>query len=165
MDPNVHPFKIDYLANRPDCIEACAAWDYGCWGVQQAGETLEANLQLYRESRHRDAIPLTLIATHLETNRPVAMGSLWDSDGAEWSDKTPWIASVFVLYRYRGLGLGTQLIHRLEEAAKAIGFTELYLKSGSSARFYPKLGYQVIDKIQTKATAAGSQTLFMKRLQ
>jgi hypothetical protein len=45
------------------------------------------------------------------------MGSLWEKDGAEWPEKTPWIASIYTLYRYRGLGLGLakQLIKRLEE--------------------------------------------------
>ena len=31
-------FKMEYLADRPDCLQACAAWAYGRWGVQKKGK-------------------------------------------------------------------------------------------------------------------------------
>lgn len=28
-------FRIEYLADRPDCLQACAAWAYGRWGCSK----------------------------------------------------------------------------------------------------------------------------------
>ena len=89
---------------------------------------------------------------------------MWEKDGTEWSEKTPWIASIYTLYRYRGLGLAKQLIKRLEEEARNIGFQEVYLQSGSAANFYRNLGYKEIETVKTKATAAGTETLFIKKI-
>ena len=66
--------------------------------------------------------------------------------------------------RYRGLGLAKQLIKRLEEEARNIGFQEVYLQSGSAANFYRNLGYKEIETVKTKATAAGTETLFIKKI-
>ncbi len=155
---------IEYLSYNKHCIQACAAWAYGRWGVQKKEASLERALTVFQEGAQVDQLPLTVIALNPETNLPVAMGSLWESDGDEWQDKTPWIASVYTLYRYRGLGLATKIIEFLEHEAMRLGFREVYLKSGTASDFYKKRGYQEIDKISTKATAAGTETLFVKQL-
>lgn len=159
----MNDFKIDYLANRPDCLQACAAWAYGRWGVQKKDGSLDQAISVFKKGMQKDKLPLTLIVINLETDLPVAMGSLCDRDGTEWPEKTPWIASLYTLYRYRGLGLAKQLIKNLEEEAKNLGFQEVYLQSGSAANFYRNLRYQEIETVKTKATAAGTETLFIKK--
>ena len=158
-------FEIKYLAEKPECIQACAAWAYGRWGVQKKNGSLERALNIFKTGAQTDQIPLTLITINLETDLPVAMGSLWETDGTEWPEKTPWIASVYTLYRYRGLGLATDLIARLEKEAGRLGFKEVYLQSGSAAGLYRRLGYKEIETVQTKATAAGTETLFVKEFE
>ncbi len=155
-------FKIEHLANRPDCIQACAAWAYGRWGVQKKEGSLDRAIRVFEKGAQKDNIPLTLIAINVETDLPVAMGSLWKTDGTEWPEKTPWIASIYTLYRYRSLGLAKNIINRLEEEAQKIGFAKVYLQSGSAASFYQDLGYKEIETLETKATAAGTETLFIK---
>lgn len=157
-------FEITYLAEYPEYVQACAAWAYGRWGVQKKEESLKTSLDIFQAGAQSDNIPLTVIALNPSNNLPVAMGSLWDSDGEEWQDKSPWIASVFVLYRYRNLGLARRIITRLEKESLRLGYKQIYLKSGSAAGIYEKLGYQEIDKIVTETTAAGTETLFTKTL-
>ena len=156
-------FKIEYLADRPDCLQACAAWAYGRWGVQKKDGSLERAISIFEEGMQKDTIPLTLVAINLATDLPVAMGSLWIKDGNEWSEKTPWIASIYTLYRYRGLGLAKHIIKRLEAEAINIGFQKVYLQSGSAANFYRNLGYEEIETIKTNVTASGTETLFIKK--
>ncbi len=156
-------FKIEYLADRPDCLQACAAWAYGRWGVQKKDGSLERAISIFEGGMQKDTIPLTLVAINLATDLPVAMGSLWIKDGTEWPEKTPWIASVYTLYRYRGLGLAKQIIKRLEAEAINIGFQKVYLQSGSAANFYRNLGYEEIETIKTNVTASGTETLFIKK--
>ena len=69
-------FKIDYLANIPDCLPACSAWEYGRWGVQKKGESLDKAISRFKKSMQMHKLPLTLIAINLKTGLPVAMGSL-----------------------------------------------------------------------------------------
>lgn len=160
----IQDFSIHYLADKPDFIPACAAWEHGRWGVQKPDYALDHALETFGNSAQRGQIPLTLIALDPKNDLPVAMGSLWENDGPKWAEKTPWIASIYTLYRYRKLGLAKTLIRKLEAEALRLGFDEVYLRSGSAADLYKRLGYQEIETIQTTTTAAGRETLFRKRL-
>lgn len=156
-------FEIHYLADKPEHIEACAAWIYGRWGVQNPAGSFSRALDRMEAGAQKEKLPLAIVATHKKTGLPVAMANLWTQDGDEWADRTPWIASVFTHYRYRGQGIARQLVERLEKEATRLGFKEIYLKSGSAAGFYPQLGYSELDK-KPADTAAGSETLFRKEL-
>lgn len=155
-------FRIENLAHRPDCIQACAAWAYGRWGVQRAHSSLEQSIAEFTKSAQEGQLPLTMIAVNTATDRPVAMGSLQETDGTTWPNQTPWIASIYTLYRYRGLGLASKLIKSLEATAQSMGFKEVYLQSGSAADFYLRLGYREIRRINTNETASGTASLLFK---
>lgn len=157
-------FEIDYLANKKEHIKACAAWAYGRWGVQKKEGSLDRALNVFSLGAQIDELPLTLVAYTKESNLPVAMASLWAHDSEEWPDVTPWIASVYTLYRYRGQGLAGRLIKGLEQEARRLGFKSLYLQSGSAAGLYRKLGYTEMETRYTDTTAAGTITLFKKEL-
>lgn len=157
-------FNLQYLADRPECIQACAAWAFGRWGVQQQKGSLEFALQIFEQGAQKGRIPLTVVMINQATDLPVAMGSLWESDGTDWPDKSPWIASVYTLYRYRRQGLAARIIERLEQEAARLGFSTVYLHSGSAADYYRKLGYTELDRIPTQTTAAGTRTLFRKEV-
>jgi N-acetylglutamate synthase-like GNAT family acetyltransferase len=157
-------FELFYLADKPEWIEACAAWSFGRWGVQRENGSWARSLARFQEAAQKDALPLTIIALNKESGRPVAMASLVESDSDRWVDETPWIAGVFVLYRYRGCGLARRLVERLEVEARRLGIKKLYLYSGSAAEMYPKMGYQVIETVESATTAAGCETLLVKDL-
>ncbi|NCC03400.1 MAG: GNAT family N-acetyltransferase [Proteobacteria bacterium] len=157
-------FELHYLADKPEWIEACAAWSFGRWGVQRENGSWARSLARFQEAAQKDALPLTIIALNTENGRPVAMASLVESDSDYWTEVTPWIAGVFVLYRYRGHGLARRLVERLEEEARRLGVKNLYLYSGSAAKMYPKLGYVEIDSVESAQTAAGREVLLVKDL-
>ncbi len=156
-------FTIHYLADKPHFIEACAAWDYGRWEVQKPHHSFSKTHQQFKDGAQKDALPLTLVVLN-ENDLPVAMGNLWEQDDNQWSDMTPWIASLFVHYRYRDMGIGKMLLIRLEKEAKRLGYKKVYLTSGSAAGLYRKCSYTEIDSITTTATKAGTKTLFLKDL-
>lgn len=158
-------YDIYYLADKKEYINACAAWAYGRWGVQNPKGSLERAINIFTKGAEKTTIPLTLIALNKQNGLPIAMGSLWEKDGDDWLEISPWIASVYTLYRYRGLGIGKAIIIRLEREAKRLGFNEIYLQSGSAAALYPKLGYTEIDSIKTESTSVGKLTLFKKTLE
>ena len=55
-----------------------------------------------------------------------------------------YLADLWVAEAYRGHGLGTELLCRMEEKAKAVGMTQIYTWTTGprNMRFYEKCGYQ-----------------------
>lgn len=49
-------FEIKYLAEKPECIQACAAWAYGRWGVQKKNGSLERALNIFKTGAQTDQI-------------------------------------------------------------------------------------------------------------
>ena len=156
--------KLEYLADYPEFVEACAAWSYGRWGVQNKDASLDLSLERFGQGAQKEGIPLTILAINEDTGLPVAMGSIWESDSDRWNEVTPWIAAVFTHYRYRGQGIAKAIIARLEEEARRLGYKDIYLKSGSAAPMYLEMGYEALEIVETDETAAGTETLFKKEL-
>lgn len=80
--PDQGPFKMELLRNRPDCVDACAAWSFGRWGGQKQGESFDAARSFFHSTLNKDTLPLTRIIINTDTAQPVAMGGLWIHDGA-----------------------------------------------------------------------------------
>jgi len=55
-----------------------------------------------------------------------------------------YLSDLWVAEAYRGHGLGTELLCRMEEKAKAVGMTQIYTWTTGprNMRFYEKCGYQ-----------------------
>lgn len=159
-------FDVVYLADYPEYTEVCAAWDIGFWAVHNLhrAPTFKRCFKAFEEGQKKDSMPITLLVMERETNRPVAMGSLWEKDSHYWADKTPWITSLFVHEDYRGQGLATALMAKLEEDAKRLGVEKIYLTASAAVGLYEKLGYEVADTRDAPETPTGKQTLFFKDL-
>lgn len=157
-------YRIAYLVDHPEHIDACAAWSYGRWGATVPGASFSRAKDRFTAGAQENDTPLTIIAIDTKTNCPIAMGSIWDKDGDEWPDLTPWIAAVFVHHRYRDQSLARAIIKELETAAKALGHKQIHLHSGSAAPMYEKLGYTAIETKINTDNAAGTSTLFTKKL-
>jgi len=158
----VMPYDVVYLADRPDCVDACAAWAYGRWGVQKPDSSLEKARAYFAQCCQKDDLPLTLLAINQDTNLPIGMISLWPRDGEGWPDKTPWVAAVYTLYRYRGMGIARKLVESILQEAKRFGIDIIYLQAGSAAEMYRKFGFREIDRRDTDTAAAGHEILFCK---
>ena len=157
-------FTIEYLADYPEYIQACAAWGFGRWGVQKPHGSLDRAIKHFEKSCQKDALPLGLVVINKETELPIGMGCLVEQDGDDWLGRTPWIASVFTHYRHEGQGIAKAVISRLEEEAQNLGFKSVYLYSGTAAYLYRKIDYTEIDSKITDKSAAGKITLFEKKL-
>ncbi|MBC04833.1 GNAT family N-acetyltransferase [Thalassospira sp.] len=157
-------YDVVYLADRPDCVDACAAWAYGRWGVQKPNSSLENARAYFAQCRQKDALPLTLLAINRETGLPIGMASLWPQDGTDWPEKTPWIAAVYTLYRYRGIGIARCLVNRLLDEAERLAIKTVYLKSGSAAEMYRGFGFEELDRQPSLTAEEGYKTLFYKHI-
>ncbi len=136
---NATPVTISSLVDRPDFIDACAAWTYGQWGVGST-RTLESTLERFRLAASDHAIPLTVVA-HID-DRPVGMASLFDDDCDLRPCLRPWLAAVFVHPDHRGKGVAGLLIESVEQAARRLGEDTIYLTTQDSQSLYARYGWQ-----------------------
>jgi len=142
--------QIDYLASYPALIPELTELLFAEWqdlylaaGLSQTD--LAAALQ---ERAVRDSLPLTLVAVD-QNGQLVAAGSIKLSEDGTRVGLSPWLGGIYVKAQYRGLGLGAQIVTALEQKAREQGVSRLYLSADSAVNFYQKLGWQVLDRVDS----------------
>ena len=88
-------------------------------------------------------LPLRFVAMDGETC--VGTISLVKNDHA-FREYKPWLASLFVDRQRRNEGIGQMLIERVKEAAWALGYDELYLRTETVGGYYRKLGWLFVEQ-------------------
>jgi len=140
--------KIDigYLADSPNMISVCASWAYSQWGCQSAGSLEHAMIQ-FTEGSSKGKIPITLVA--LYNQKPAGMISLWQSDFKERPELSPWLASLFVHPFYRGNCIASLLIEKLEDEARRLGYSRLFLVTEEAKNLYVKHCWKELELVKT----------------
>ncbi|UZR97680.1 GNAT family N-acetyltransferase [Chondrinema litorale] len=59
----------------------------------------------------------------------------------------PWISLFYIAKEYRNQGLGTILLDKLEQYAKEIKLTDLYLYTFTAESMYKRCGWKVIQRV------------------
>lgn len=135
-------FSISYLADFSQYVETAAAWVLADRGHFYPLETIEDARQRVRGSLGKAEIPFTLIA--LDGIEAAGIVSVVNNNAPPGYDKgSLWLASLFVVQRYRGRGLETALLSRAVVEAKALDCTELYTWTDSDKDWYQQQGWQV----------------------
>jgi amino-acid N-acetyltransferase len=66
------------------------------------------------------------------------------------------LRSVVVESSHRGTGVGLALVNGAEAVARAAGVRELYLLTETAAAWFPRLGYQPVDRETARAVVGQS---------
>lgn len=92
---------------------------------------------------HR-SIPTVLVAF----NDAVLLGSamIIAHDMDTRMDLSPWLGGVFVVSEYRGVGIGSALVKRVVQEARALRVSRLYLYTPSAEKFYASLGWSLMER-------------------
>ncbi|HEY3859511.1 MAG TPA: arsenic resistance N-acetyltransferase ArsN2 [Gammaproteobacteria bacterium] len=77
--------------------------------------------------------------------------------GLEVLGETGLLRSVAVDEAHRGMGLGKQLVERMEDHAREVGVRELYLLTTTAEAFFTGLGYVKIPRERAPAGIAGTE--------
>lgn len=150
--------KIEYLADYPEFIPELARLHFAEWSYLNPGESL-AGKEVYLKSLcGRKGVPSFIIA--IEDGELVASASLIAQDMDDRPHLTPWLADVFVKPEYRGRGIATSLIQRIEFEAVSAGITRLYLYTPDAEKLYQKLGWSVFEECMYK----GVEVVIMVRM-
>src|SRR4029450_3384886 len=121
--------RLEYLADRPEFIIPVATWIYQEWAEEFATVGLDAWLAAFTSPLVRDGIPTPFVGS--EAPGLLGPASLIASDLPERPALSPWLASVYVLPRYRRAGIATALMWRGLAQASWLGMEPLYIQTSS----------------------------------
>ena len=141
--------EIDYLANRRELIPEITDLLYGQWAdLFQAGGTSKDQLrELLMERAVTDRLPITLVA--LNDSELVGTGSIKLAEPGTKAGLSPWLAGMYVKEAHRCSGVGAAIVRALEATATDLGVKTLYLSVGAAERFYSRLGWTVIEYVNS----------------
>ena len=142
--------RIVYLADYPEFIPELARLHFAEWRYLNPGETLEGKKDYLRSNCGRRGVPTFVIAVDGATLAGSA--SLIAQDMDDRPELTPWLADVFVKPEFRGKGVATSLIQRIENEAQSAGISRLFLYTPDAADLYRRLGWEDVEEYVYKGT-------------
>jgi GNAT superfamily N-acetyltransferase len=134
-------FHIDYACDAPALHTDFAAAQMTAFAPMIADMRLDATLLRVRAHVQRGALPTSFIAH----DGAAFLGgcSLLASTSADTRPWTPWLASLVVRADRRGRGIGTALVQRCVDEARALGLPELHLYCAPELHdYYATRGWQ-----------------------
>lgn len=123
-----------------------AAWTFDAWGHLHPGLTLEQTIQRIKAECGKTGVPSIFVAMHGGT--PVGTASLIVDDMSIRRELTPWLASVFVVAEWRGQGIASGLVRRVEVEAVNGGIERFYLYTPDQQALYRRLGWQDLECLE-----------------
>ncbi len=140
--------KIELLADHPEALSTLKKLFESEWepyyGVKGPGDA-ETDI---KNSANRAELPIAVVA--------IVNGSICGTAVLKMESVTthteyfPWLAGLLVAPEYRKQGIGEQLIVKIEDLAKQLGYKEIYVgtgdKSGMSEITLDKRNWKFIDK-------------------
>ncbi len=136
--------RIVPLVERPDLVEQVSAWGFAEWGHLNPGQTLEQRTVRIRGKMNVDRVPIAFVA--LDEEDQIAGTASLIFDDLEGDPRNPWLASVFVPPEHRKKGIASALVRTVEDAARRLGYSRLYLFTSSAPTLYAGLGWRALEQ-------------------
>ena len=134
--------KIEYLADNMNFAEDVAKMIYNEFikDIRQ-GISYEQVQKAVKDS-NKTELPIRLAA--IEDNKCAGTIALVEND-LKNSTFTPWLAALYVEKEYRGKKIAEQLINKIINITKALGYNEIYLRTEHTSEYYRKRGWQFVE--------------------
>ena len=137
--------KIEYLSDHMIFAEQVAKWIY-----DEFFENIRTN-RTYPEVLsgikicHKAEFPIRLVA--IIDNKCVGTVSIVQND-LDCREYTPWLAALYVDKAFRNHKIGEQLVNKVKDIVKDMGYHELYLRTEHTSDYYRRLGWQFIESCE-----------------
>jgi len=130
--------KIFNLYDKQEYIEIVSTW------IWQEFEHVELENIIYRTQHSicNSDIPQMFIA--LKGNVPIAVVSLWRTELKSRQDLYPWLATLYVMEKYRGNGVAKKMQQHVLQVAKQLGYQKIYLTT-TLENYYEKSGWHFLE--------------------
>lgn len=134
--------QIQNIVDNPQFIEVVSKWIYTEFFENiRHGISYDEILADF-SSRTKGKIPFTFVA--IENGICIGAVSLFSNDLKERTDLTPWLGSLYVSTDYRNRGIAKQLMDKVIETCRGLGYEILYLRTEHTSKYYIKLGWILI---------------------
>jgi N-acetylglutamate synthase-like GNAT family acetyltransferase len=135
-------FRLEYLADHVSHLPRLATWQHAEFGYLNPANTVERYVERLTVSLQKCDLPTTLIA--LRDDILLGSASLVRQTITH-QHFSPWLSSVYVNPQYRGGGIASALVGRVEKAAADMGSERIYLFTPSSEKLYAGLGWELME--------------------
>jgi len=158
-------YSIFRLFEKPEFVDACAAWSFAEWDCHAKGRTLAEIIKRFQKNAQNSKdVFQTWICVDTD-NKVCGMASLEEKDHPDFTHLSPWLASVFVHPEMRGNGIVHKLCEAVEKGAKSSGFEKIYLFTHTGEEIYAKRGWTKIHEGQNPySDTAKPDSIMMKTL-
>jgi GNAT superfamily N-acetyltransferase len=140
------PIKIRPLADSPTVAATIAEWHWPEWVSASIDGTFDGLRERLGSWTERNGVPCILVA--FQSDEPVGSVALVSHDMDEpeprFAALTPWLGGLFVVPHARRQGAGSALVVACERQAALLGYTSLYLYTGTAEHFYAQRGWETI---------------------
>ncbi|MGQ4879242.1 GNAT family N-acetyltransferase [Billgrantia sp. LNSP4103-1] len=154
------PITLVRLVPASPHVATVAGWTYAEWGHLHPGSTAESYRDAFRRECGDGGVPSVFVA--MEGDQPVGTAALLAEDMDSRRELTPWLASVFVLPEWRGQGIASRLVRRVEEEAAASGVDRFYLFTPDQQALYRRLGWRDLEELSYRGEEV---TIMVRRLE
>ena len=139
------PFIIADIRSFPNMIPDIALWHHQQWAHLNPGQTLAdriEKMQQYCLAGNAGGFSPTLFIALDSDGALIGTAALDAQDMDCLPELTPWLASVFVLPKFRRRGVASALIgNACKVARNEMGVSRLYLFTPDQRAFYCRLGW------------------------
>ena len=142
MTQEIHIRRLE--ADEP-AFEIIARWRYDAFFAQD-GITFENSRDALRAWMRGLGYETALLA---EVDGTPAGSCLFVREEIDPKhDLTPWLAALYVAPDFRNRGIASALVRTIEQHARSVGCSHLYLYTIAAEPLYAKLGWTVRDRLQ-----------------
>ncbi|MGM0638664.1 MAG: GNAT family N-acetyltransferase [Pseudomonadota bacterium] len=151
--------RLERLPPSSPHVLRLARWEFQQWHYLNPERRLDEALFCFREQCGPGGVPSVFIALCGDT--PVGMASLIADDMHDRPDLTPWLASVYVVPAWRGRGIASRLVQRVEEEARDHDIEYFHLFTADRQTLYRRLGWHALEECVYRGEAV---TLMVRKL-
>ncbi|MCK0716046.1 GNAT family N-acetyltransferase [Chromohalobacter sarecensis] len=117
-----------------------AGWAHDAWGHLHPDTSPGEYRREFLAQCGEGGVPSVFVAIHEAS--PVGTASLVADDMSIRRELTPWLASVFVPSEWRGYGIASRLVRRVEAEALVHGIRHFHLYTPDQQALYRRLGWE-----------------------
>lgn len=135
--------KIDILYNYPEHKETVAKYIMNAF-VDEKDRNQEKMeiLKAFFGSKHESLFPKTFIA--IEDNKCMGTISIFENDLKGQDNLKPWLASLYVEPKFRSRGIAYELMRKVMDTVKEMGYDILYLRTENAGNYYIEHGWEFV---------------------